>query len=58
MKKKQTALNCLRYFILVLILIFLLFPIYWMVVTALKTNMEAYLFPPTFVPQSPTMASF
>lgn len=57
MKKKQTALNCLRYFILVLILIFLLFPIYWMVVTALKTNMEAYLFPPTFVPQSPTMAS-
>lgn len=58
MKQKQMGLNCLKYMILALILIFLLFPIYWMVVTALKTNMEAYLYPPTFVPVDPTVSSF
>lgn len=58
MKNKRTAFNSLRYIGLVLILIFLLFPIYWMVVTALKSNMEAYLFPPTFIPKNPTAASF
>ena len=58
MKKKQTALNCFKYLILVLIMVFLLFPIYWMVVTALKTNMEAYLYPPTFLPKEPTLDSF
>lgn len=58
MKKKQTALNCFKYLMLVLIMVFLLFPIYWMVVTALKTNMEAYLYPPTFLPKEPTLDSF
>lgn len=58
MKQKQMGLNCLKYALLALILIFLLFPIYWMVVTALKTNMEAYLYPPTFVPVEPTVGSF
>ncbi len=58
MKKKETALNCLKYLVLVLIMVFLLFPIYWMVVTALKTNMEAYLYPPTFIPKKPTIDSF
>lgn len=58
MKKKETALNCLKYLVLVLIMVFLLFPIYWMVVTALKTNMEAYLYPPTFIPKQPTIDSF
>ena len=58
MKKKETALNCLKYLVLVLIMVFLLFPIYWMVVTALKTNMEAYLYPPTFIPKKLTIDSF
>lgn len=58
MKQKQIGMNCLKYALLALILIFLLFPIYWMVVTALKTNMEAYLYPPTFVPADPTVGSF
>ena len=58
MKRKQTAFTCVRYLLLIIIMIFLLFPIYWMVVTALKTNMEAYLYPPTFLPEEPTIASF
>lgn len=58
MKKKQLGLNCLKYSILILILIFLLFPVYWMVVTSLKTNMEAYLYPPSMIPKNPTIDSF
>ncbi len=40
----------IRVFILVLILLFLLFPLYWMIITSFKTNMEAYLFPPSLIP--------
>lgn len=58
MKKKRIGFHIIRGVILALILLFLLFPIYWMVVTALKSNMEAYRFPPTMVPEAPTMASF
>lgn len=58
MRRKEIGLDLLKYALLALILIFLMFPIYWMVVTALKTNMEAYLYPPTFVPAKPTVSSF
>ena len=58
MKKKQIGLQCVMYAIMALILVFLLFPVYWMVVTALKTNMEAYKYPPTLAPNEPTLASF
>ena len=58
MKKKQIGLQCVMYAIMALILVFLLFPVYWMVVTALKTNMEAYKYPPTLAPKEPTLASF
>ncbi|GHV63475.1 ABC transporter permease [Spirochaetia bacterium] len=43
-----------KYSGLILILLFLLFPIYWVLLTSFKTNMEAYRFPPTFIPVSPT----
>lgn len=58
MKDKRLGLSSVKYAGLVIILIFLLFPIYWMVVTALKSNMEAYMYPPTFLPKAPTLASF
>lgn len=58
MKKKTTGFSLFKYFCLVLILIFLLFPIYWMVVTALKSNMEAYQYPPSLLPKAPTLESF
>lgn len=58
MKKNELGTNILKYSILTLIMIFLLFPVYWMTITAFKTNMEAYLYPPTFVPKDPTAASF
>jgi len=50
--KQSVPFTILKHALLVLILLFLLFPIYWMLVTAFKTNMEAYLYPPTFIPNT------
>lgn len=58
MKSKKIGFEVLKYGLLVLILVFLLFPIYWMVVTAFKTNMEAYKYPPTFWPELFSGSSF
>ncbi len=50
--------NLLKYGMLIVILLFLLFPIYWVLITSFKTNMEAYRFPPTFVPEAPNIGSY
>lgn len=47
-----------KYLVLAIILLFLLFPLYWVTITSFKTNMEAYRFPPTFVPHNPVLDSF
>lgn len=41
----------IRVIVLCLILLFLLFPLLWVVLTSFKTNIEAYAFPPTFLPK-------
>lgn len=33
-------------------------PVYWMVVTSLKSEREIYAYPPTFVPAAPTLANY
>ncbi len=48
----------LRYLILAAIILFLLFPIYWMLATSFKTNMEAYKYPPTFYPDEPSFSAY
>lgn len=58
MKKRDLPVNVLKYAILILILFFLLFPLYWVLVTSFKTNMEAYMATPTFFPASPTFQSY
>lgn len=50
--------NLFKYAILALILLFLLFPLYWVLTTSFKTNMEAYKYPPTFIPKGPTLGSY
>lgn len=57
-KGKKTLFTALKYAVLVLILIFLMFPLYWVLMTSFKTNMEAYRFPPTMVPEAPTVQSY
>ena len=44
--------------ILAVIILFLLFPIYWMLATSFKTNMEAYQYPPTFYPDEPSVSAY
>ncbi len=58
MKKRDLPVNILKYVVLILILFFLLFPLYWVTVTSFKTNMEAYMATPTFFPKSPTVQSY
>lgn len=58
MKRNKIAGSIIKYAVLAIILVFLLFPIYWVLMTSFKTNMEAYRFPPTFVPKLPTMEAY
>ena len=58
MKRRLSAGTLMRFVVIALILLFLLFPIYWMFATSFKTNMEAYRFPPTFFPEAPTVQSY
>ena len=39
-------------------LLFTLFPIYWLINSALKGNRELFAFPPHYLPQSPTFSNF
>ena len=55
-KLKRTTLrfggSALKYLAIIAIFFFLLFPVYWMLVTSLKTNAESYRAIPTFWPEA------
>ena len=48
----------LRYAVASIALIFFLFPILWIILTAFKTGAEFMHEPPVWIPQTPTLASF
>ncbi|MBF8377141.1 carbohydrate ABC transporter permease [Alicyclobacillus mali] len=48
----------LKWAIIILFSAWTLFPLYWLVITSLKTNTEVLTDPPTFVPVHPTFASY
>ena len=58
MKRTRLISLILRYLVLALILLFLLFPLYWSILTSFKTNMQAYQFPPTLLVQNPTAQAY
>lgn len=58
MKRNRLIGNIVKYTVLALILLFLLFPLLWVLLTSFKTNMEAYKFPPTLIPEAPTVQSY
>ncbi len=58
MKTRKRLGSALAFVLLAMILLFLLFPLYWMLLTSFKTNMEAYKFPPPFIPLQPTVRSY
>jgi multiple sugar transport system permease protein len=57
-KTRRALAAFAKYAVLVIIFFFLLFPIYWVLITSFKTNMEAYKFPPSFFPLHPTFHSY
>lgn len=56
--KRSLGGKLLCYGVLALILLFLLFPVLWVLLTSFKTNMEAYRYPPTFLPQTPSASGY
>lgn len=58
MKRNRIWNGIIKYAVLLVILLFLLFPLMWVLLTSFKTNMEAYQFPPTFIVQNPTVQSY
>lgn len=48
----------MQYLVLAIIMIFLMFPLYWVVLTSFKSNMEAYMYPPTLVAKNPSVQSY
>lgn len=48
----------LLYILLALALSFIVFPLYWMLITSLKTPLEANELPPTAIPREPTLEAF
>ncbi len=55
---QKRVLNVLKYITVIAIFLFLLFPLYWMIVTALKPNAENYRVIPTFWPESSSLSGF
>jgi ABC-type sugar transport system, permease component len=51
-------LGVLRFLGILVLLFFVLFPFYWMVVTSLKSQAEAILFPPTLIPKEVTLEGY
>jgi len=47
-----------RYIILIAVVLFFLFPIFWITVTAIKQPGEYYNFPPVWWPKKPTLVHF
>ncbi|HUV07602.1 MAG TPA: carbohydrate ABC transporter permease [Spirochaetia bacterium] len=50
--------RALTYTVLLLLLAVMMLPIYWTFVTAFKTDMETYVFPPVYFPKHPTIEPF
>jgi multiple sugar transport system permease protein len=54
----QNTRKTILYGLLVFLAFIFLCPLYWLVTTAVKTNAEVYLFPPTIIPQVIKLANF
>ena len=51
MKPLSLSINFLKYLALAVIFLFLMFPVYWMIVTSFKTNAESFRVIPTLWPE-------
>src|SRR5512135_3252369 len=58
MRDKVFESRALSYSIAIVLLSFMMLPIYWTVVTAFKPDAETYIFPPVYFPKDPTFTPF
>jgi multiple sugar transport system permease protein len=54
----QLVSTVLKYALLIAVSIIMVFPFYWMINMSLKTGTEVYQYPPTIIPQSPTLQNY
>jgi ABC-type glycerol-3-phosphate transport system permease component len=57
-KSREAVMKAVRYLLIVLLLIFVLFPFFYMVSTAFKVEEDLFSSPPKFLPRSPTLMNF
>jgi len=57
-KKKNIFLEVLFYLLIIVIAIYLIFPFYWALISALKTENELVQTPASFIPNHPTLINF
>jgi multiple sugar transport system permease protein len=57
-RNKSKIIDLLRHIVLIGLSIMMIFPLLWMVLSALKTKEEIFQFPPTLLPASPQWGSF
>lgn len=55
---RRAVLSALKYLVIAAIFLFLLFPVYWMLVTSLKVNTESYRVVPTLWPESLSLEGY
>lgn len=58
MKDKILESRTLPYTVALIMLVVMMLPIYWTVVTAFKPDVETYVFPPVYFPRQPTIVPF
>ena len=58
MEKKNTLSTVVAHVIVVLVLLWTVFPLYWLVITAFKPLEEFMTYPPTFFPSRFTLDNF
>ncbi|UCB45249.1 MAG: carbohydrate ABC transporter permease [Spirochaetota bacterium] len=57
-RKPYIFKQALKYMLIILSILFFLFPIFWITVTAIKGPGEYYNFPPRWLPKNPTLIHF
>jgi ABC-type glycerol-3-phosphate transport system permease component len=57
-KNREAVVKAVRYLLILLLLIFVLFPFFYMVSTAFKPEEDLFSSPPKFMPRSPTLSNF
>lgn len=56
--RKRDIMTIVRFILVGVLLAFVLFPFFYMVSTAFKTEPEQFLSPPVYLPREPTLANF